>query len=187
MAFTDLREFLDAAVRTLGEGEVRKIDGASWDSEIGCVTEMMAEHGGPILLFDRITGYPAGFRVVSNFLMTPQRHALALGISPDLPRLELLRAWKERSKQLKPIPPTKVKDGPVTRNVMEGSAIDIERFPAPQWHKQDGGRYIGTGHMVITRDPDTGWVNMGTYRACIKSKDRLTLWMIEDRHGREMA
>jgi hypothetical protein len=29
----------------------------------------------------------------------------------------------------------------------------------------DGGRYIGTQDMVIVRDPEQGWVNMGCYRA----------------------
>jgi len=47
---------------------------------------------------------------------------------------------------------------------MEGSTIDVPRFPAPKWHEDDGGRYIGTECIVITRDPDSDWVNLGTYR-----------------------
>ena len=37
-----------------------------------------------------------------------------------------------------------------------------------KWHDLDGGRYIGTGDMIITRDPDEGWVNFGTYRVMIQ-------------------
>ena len=42
--------------------------------------------------------------------------------------------------------------------------IDVTKFPAPQWHAHDGGRYIGTGCYIIMRDPDDGWINFGTYR-----------------------
>jgi UbiD family decarboxylase len=187
MAFRDLREFLDAAVKHLGEGEVKQIDGADWNGEIGCITELMAERNGPILLFDNIVGYPKGFRVVSNFVATAERTALALGLPTGAPKIDILRAWKDRTKLVKPIPPQEVRSGPVTRNVMEDEALNLEAFPAPKWHAQDGGRYIGTGHMVVTRDPDSGWVNLGTYRACIQGRNRLSLWMIEDRHARQMA
>lgn len=60
-------------------------------------------------------------------------------------------------------------------------------FPTPRWHDGDGGRYIGTACMVITRDPDTGWVNVGTYRGCVQGKDRLSLWMLGNRHALAIA
>ena len=28
------------------------------------------------------------------------------------------------------------------------------KFPVPRWHELDGGRYIGTDDLVITRDPE---------------------------------
>jgi len=39
MAFADLRLFIDAAATI---GEAKKLDGAHWDLEIGCLTELMA-------------------------------------------------------------------------------------------------------------------------------------------------
>jgi UbiD family decarboxylase len=186
-AFRDLRAYLDRLVRELGEGEVRAIEGANWDLEIGCITEMMAEKEGPALLFDNIVGYPKGYRVLSNFMGTAARTAIAFGLPPDLPKVEIVRAYKDRSKQLKLIPPVEIATGPVMENVLEGDAVDLTRFPAPRWHEHDGGRYIGTADMVITRDPDTGWVNVGTHRGCIQSKDRLSLWLLGDRHNRMIA
>src|SRR5207249_1300406 len=59
--------------------------------------------------------------------------------------------------------------------------------PTPKWHEHDGGRYIGTGDMVVTRDPNSGWVNVGTYRACVVDKNRLTLWIIDHKHGKQIA
>ena len=172
-AFRDLRDFIDRLKLELGEDQIRVVDGANWNLEIGCLTELMAEKEGPALLFDNIVGYPKGFRVFTNFMGTAARNAVALGISPKLSKVEMLRAWKDKSKLLKLIPPKEVTTGAVMENVLEGDAVDLARFPAPQWHERDGGRYIGTADMVITRDPDTGWVNFGTHRGCIQGKDRL--------------
>ena len=51
MAFSDLRAFVEAAT-TIGETKV--IRGADWNLEIGCLTELMAEQEGPLLLFDSV-------------------------------------------------------------------------------------------------------------------------------------
>ena len=184
MAFPDLPAFIDAAASI---GEVKKIDGAHWNLEIGCLTEMMAEKEGPLLLFDAIPGYPKGFRIVTNVLATARRFALALSLSPDLSRLDILKAWKEKQRGLKPFAPIEVASGPITENILDGDRMDLEKFPAPKWHELDGGRYIGTGDMVITKDPDSGWVNVGTYRACVVGRNRVTLWILDHKHGKQIA
>lgn len=183
MPFRDLREFIEAAQAI---GDLKLIKGAHWELEIGCITEMMAEQEGPILLFDAIAGYPEGFRIVTNFIGTPQRFALALGIPPDLSKMEILKAWREKGRALEYLPPVEVGSGPVMENVMEGDQVDLAKFPAPKWHELDGGRYIGTADMVITRDPSGGWINVGTYRACIQGKNRLSLWVLEHHHGKQI-
>jgi UbiD family decarboxylase len=184
MSFADLTSFIDAAARI---GEVKNIDGAHWDLEIGCITELMAEQEGPLLLFDCIAQYPKGFRIVTNVLANPRRFALALGLPTDAPKLEILKLWRDKMRRLKPLPPVEVPSGPVTENILQGERIDVEIFPAPKWHEHDGGRYIGTGDMVIVKDPDSGWINVGTYRSCVAGKDRLTLWIIDHKHGKQIA
>jgi UbiD family decarboxylase len=184
MAFSDLRQFIDAATLI---GETRVIDGAHWNLEIGCLTELMAEQDGPLLLFDNISGYPKGFRIATNVLATARRFGLALGLPADSAKLAILRAWRDKIRTLKPFAPVEVSSGPVTENVLKGNNVDLELFPTPKWHEHDGGRYIGTGDMVVTRDPDSGWVNVGTYRACVAGKNRLTLWIIEHKHGKQIA
>ncbi|MFF2926276.1 UbiD family decarboxylase domain-containing protein, partial [Streptomyces celluloflavus] len=148
---------------TLGEDEVLRIDGADRDLDIGGITELIAEKEGPALMFDNIPGYPAGHRVFTNFMGTAARTAVALGLPRDTPKLDIVRAWKDLSKQLEPVPPVVVPTGPVLENVLVGDDVDLGVFPTPRWHDGDGGRYIGTACMVITRDPDNGWVNVGTY------------------------
>ena len=58
-----------------------------------------------------------------------------------------------------------VDDGPVMENKIAAEKIDLNIFPAPMWHELDGGPYIGTGCVHIYKDPDTGWINVGAYRA----------------------
>ncbi|MET9267432.1 UbiD family decarboxylase [Amycolatopsis sp. NPDC004079] len=186
-AFRDLRHYLEHLTEALGEDEVRRVEGAHWDLEIGGITELLAEREGPALLFDDIPGYPSGFRVFTNFMGTPARSAVALGLPADTPKLDIVRAWKDISRDLRMIPPVEVADGPVLENVLEGETVDVTMFPAPRWHDGDGGRYIGTSCMVVTRDPDTGWVNAGTYRVSVHGKDRLSVWFLGNRHARAIA
>src|SRR5215470_16248667 len=184
MAFADLRTFIDGIARI---GEMKVIEGADWNLEIGCLTELMAEHEGPLLLFDNIIGYPQGFRIVTNALATPRRFALALGLPTEASKLEILKSWRSKTRDLKPFAPLEISSGPITETVLEGDSIDLSIFPTPKWHEHDGGRYIGTGDMVVVKDPDSGWINVGTYRSCIVGKDRLTLWIIEQKHGKQIA
>ena len=184
MAFHDLRAFIDAVAAI---GEAKTIEGAHWNLEIGCLTELIAERDGPLLLFDSIPGYQKGFRIVTNAIATPRRFALALGLSPNLPKLEILQAWRQKLRDLKPFAPMEVASGPVTDNILEGRHVDLGIFPTPKWHEHDGGRYIGTGDMVVVKDPDSSWVNVGTYRACVVGKDRMTLWIIDHKHGKQIA
>ncbi len=54
----------------------------------------------------------------------------------------------------------------------------------PFWHERDGGRYIGTGHVVITRDPDDGWVNVGCYRVMVHDRNTMGMNISPGKHGR---
>src|SRR5512145_3086061 len=48
-------------------GELRTIEGADWDLEIGGVTDILTERGkSPAVLFDSIKGFPQGHRVLVN-------------------------------------------------------------------------------------------------------------------------
>ena len=72
-----------------------------------------------------------------------------------------------------PIAPVEVAGGPIFENVMQGDDVDLFRFPAPQWNELDGGRFLGTGTATVTRDPEDGWVNLGTYRNQIMGRNLL--------------
>ncbi len=156
MAWQDLRGWL-AEVEAIGQ--LRRVDGASWESDIGRITEML-DHtpNSPCVLFDNIPGYPTGFRVVANTGGTRERQAVTLDMAPERATHDaLLERWGHIIDELVPTAPETVSSGPVMENVVEGEDVDITAFPAPQWHPNDGGRYIGTASLNIMRDPDSGW------------------------------
>jgi 4-hydroxy-3-polyprenylbenzoate decarboxylase len=72
----------------------------------------------------------------------------------------------------------------VLEEVSEGEDVNVLKFPTPVWHEKDGGRYIGTGCAVITRDPDSNWVNLGAYRAMVLDEKRVTVLIGAGKQGR---
>ena len=71
------------------------------------------------------------------------------------------------------IKPIVVSTGPCKENIMKGADVDVLKFPIPLIHGGDGGRYIGTWHTVITKDPDSSWVNWGMYRLMVHDRNTL--------------
>jgi UbiD family decarboxylase len=184
MPFDSLGDFIKAAEKI---GEVEYIEGADLESDVGGLTELAAERGGPMLVFDKFAAYPEGFRVCANASRTIRRFALALDLPVDIHPLELLRRWRDKRAGAAPVSPQIVKDGPMLAHVQEGDEVNIESFPVPRWHPGDGGRYIGTQDMVIVRDPEENWVNIGCYRAMVQRRDRISLWINPQKHGRIIA
>ena len=185
MPFNDLREFI-AAARALGQ--VKDIHGADWNLEIGALTELFAlKEPSPLVVFDKIPGYPENFRVASNLINTPSRSSLTVGMPADAAPMELIAKWKELLKGVAPIPPRFVKTGPVLENCQAEDAVDLTIFPTPLWHELDGGRYIGTADCVITSEPEEGgWVNVGIYRIQVHNKNTLGLYVSPGHHARIM-
>jgi len=180
--FDDLREFISKVEEA---GEVKRVDCADWDLEIGMITEIESQCPRPsLLLFDNIKDYPAGFRVAANLFNTPYRTALLFSLPSGLAGMDLVRAMKQRlDKGIIPIPPVEVDSAPVKENVFTGDDVDIMKFPTPKWHKLDGGRYIGTSSVTIVRDPDMGWVNLAPYRTQVHDRNTAAIFMATGSHG----
>ena len=184
--YQDLREFIGLVDKL---GALRRIDGADPRFEIGGITEVAAGRpDGPALLFDAIKGFPRGVRVFTNAATTPQRAALALGIDPTLRPLDTLKAWMEKRKTLRPHQPAVVKDAAFLQNARKDDKVDLAAFPAPIWHRHDGGPYIGSGSIVIMRDPDEGWINASIYRIQVHGRNKVTIQFDHlGRHGAIIA
>jgi UbiD family decarboxylase len=184
--YRNLREFI-TEVETLGA--LRHVAGADPHHELGGITEVAAGMPEcPALLFDRIKGFPGGFRVFTNATTNPQRAALALGIDPTLRPLDILKAWMTRRAALKLHPPAVVEDAPFLANSTHGDAVDLAKLPAPVWHSKDGGPFIGSGSIVVMRDPDGGWINASIYRVQVHTRNKVTVQFDhQGRHGAIIA
>jgi UbiD family decarboxylase len=183
MSYRDLRQWLD---QVNDFGELKTVEGADWDLEIGAITEMARKESrvAPCILFDSIKGYSKGQRLVVGQLNSIKRVALTTGMPTEMSTLELVNAWRQKIKAMKPIAPREVRDGLFTENVWEEKDVDVLRFPTPRYNIGDGGRYIGTGHLTITRDPEEGWINIGTYRVMVHDGKSIGLYMSPGRHAR---
>ncbi len=92
-----------------------------------------------------------------------------------------MRLWVEKNDNK--IPPRWVDTGPCKENVMMGDEVDLFKFPVPKFYPMDGGRFFGTAHFVLSKDPDTGWVNLGTYRLQLLDKNHLGTQFIKGKHS----
>jgi UbiD family decarboxylase len=183
---SDLRVFIDAAAEA---GETAQVSGAHWDREMGAVTEVLYRQKvekSPMLIFDDIPGYAHGYRCLYGMFGSPLRLALVLGMEPEMSknRMEMLNHFRRVIKNgFKQIPPQMVKEGPILENVIRDN-IDLTKFPVPVHHELDGGRYIGTACGVVTRDPDSGRVNVGTYRVQVKGPAICASYISNGKQGR---
>src|SRR2546423_12095826 len=158
----DLREFLSRIERA---GELLKVPGAHWNLEMGTLAESVNERpDAPAVLFEDVPDYPRGFRVLSGSTNSMRRLAITLGFPVPEHPLDVVRAYRDRMKNHRPIPPRLVSKGPVLENIDRDDAVNLWKFPVPPLHELDGGRYIGTDDLVIMRDPGENWINAGTYR-----------------------
>lgn len=175
--YNSLREWL-AEVDKMGQLKhvTAEVD---WNLEMGALTYMVGKKmGSPALLFENIKGYSKDYRVLFNMLGTgKERIALALGIPTNLSIMEMIEATREKLK--KRIEPEYVdaKTAPVNENLQFGDDIDLLKFPVPKMWPRDGGRYLGTADVIITRDPETGCVNLGTYRQMVQSKNEVGFYV----------
>src|SRR3954469_3819130 len=70
-------------------GELSKVDGASWDVEMGSLTQMLTETSrgtAPAILFENVPGSPKEYHPLYGQLSSARRIALTLGLPLDFER-----------------------------------------------------------------------------------------------------
>jgi len=151
----DLRHF----IRVLADAGrlVRVKEEIDWRFDLG----RMTRQSRTALLFENVKGYPDQC-VFTNGLRDTSSIALALGLEPWTTRKRLVKEGKKRIAT--PVKPRLIETGPVLENIVSASDLNLLKLPAPQWSNHDGGRYIGTWHINVTKDPETGSRNVGVYR-----------------------
>ncbi len=136
--------------------------------ETATISCLVGSEKSPALLFENVKGHP-GHRVLYNMIgCNLSRFCVMIGEEPvDHP---LTAVQKLQQKLGNKIPPVEVPQASAicNANIWNGDEVDITKFPAQRMWPLDGGKYLGTGDAVITKDPETGRINVGTYRMMVK-------------------
>ncbi len=183
VGWRDLREWLSLID---ANGLLRRIDKqVDPDEELAAITFMATRReDAPALLFEALAGDRSGARVLTNMLgSSKERYALAVGLDPDLSISELIAATRVSMKRR--IAPVRVPaaEAPVNEIILREEEIDLTAFPAPKFWPGDGGRYIGTGDITLTAQPETGRINVGVYRQMLHGRRRVGLYCSPGKHG----
>ena len=152
-----------------------------WNLELSHIAKLNEEKQGPALLFENVKDYTSP--VITSVCTTTERLSLIMGMDPSSSLTQIMEEWvKIGDKQ---VPPKMVDKSaaPCKENIMMGDEVDLYKFPTPQWYPLDGGRYLGTAHFIISKDPETGWVNLGTYRSQLLGKDKMGTQFIKGKHA----
>jgi len=175
----DLRDFI-----AIGEPEglVHRVKAeVDWNLELSHIAKLNEEKLGPALLFENVKGYTSP--VMTSVCTTTQRLAVLMRMPKETSLVGLMEQWVKVGDKL--IPPVWVERDKASckENIMKGKDIDLFKFPVPKWYPKDGGRFIGTAHYIISKDPDSGWVNLGTYRSQLLEKDKIGTQFIKGKHA----
>jgi UbiD family decarboxylase len=179
----DLREWLSLIERN---GLLQRIDKpVDADEELAAITFMATRRDdAPALLFENLAGDRSGTSVLSNMLgSSKERFALAVGLDPDLSIAELIRQTRGiMNRRIAPVRVPKAQ-APVNEIVLRDNEIDLTQFPVPKFWPGDGGRYIGTGDITLTAQPESGRLNVGCYRQMLHGPRRIGLYCSPGKHG----
>jgi len=113
---------------------------------------------------------------VGALASTPAIYAIGMGVPVE----RIGDHWKQA--MAAPVPPVVVADAPCQEVVIEGADLDgagngLDALPVPMSTPGFDSAPYFTSTGCITRDPDSGIQNVGTYRGGIKAPNRIGLKM----------
>jgi len=178
MPYSDLQDYL-ACLESNGKLHwiEQQVDPA-W--EVSAITRHVFDRYGwnerPALGF-RHVGDSSFSLVIGVVGGSPQIYALALATNVA----EIPAVWERAQRH--PIEPISVSSGVCKEVISRGAEVDIGILPQVVWTpSQDPGPYI-TAPLVVTKDPETGRRNVGTYRLQMKGPQRLGLYVGGAQHA----
>jgi 4-hydroxy-3-polyprenylbenzoate decarboxylase len=190
MPYEDLRDFIE---RLESENELARIKHeVSPILEMTEIADRVVKVGGKALLFENPKGYD--IPVLMNAFGTERRMKMALEVErfEEIGErlLDILRFKPEslfdglkglgKIKELTTFIPKKVKKGACKEVIMDKP--NLLKFPILKCWPKDGGRFI-TLPIVITKDPESGELNVGMYRMQVFDEKTTGMhWQIH-KHG----
>lgn len=175
----DLRDFISKGEEM---GFVKRVTAeVDWNLELSHIAKLNEEKAGPALLFENVKDYKTP--VMTSVCTTAERLAYIMGLPRETSLTGVVKRWVDIANNSMPPVEVKKSEAACKQNILTGKDIDLSKFPVPQWYPLDGGRYIGTAHYIVSKDPETGWVNLGTYRSQMLGKDKMGVQFIKGKHA----
>jgi len=177
--------------------------------EINAIVDRLARREGPAVLFQNVRG--STLPVLGNLFGSHRRVAWTLGADdffaqarrriaeafaraggagPRVRESEIRESFLYAPQADRVLPlgslletrPLEVTEAPCKEVVIPADEVDLDRFPLTKLWPQDGGRFI-TMPVVITRDPETGDLNAGTYRMMYLERNKTCMHWLPRKHG----
>ncbi|MEN8133352.1 MAG: UbiD family decarboxylase domain-containing protein, partial [Pseudomonadota bacterium] len=196
MKYKDLRDFI-RILETKGELKRITIEVDPY-LEITEICDRTLKMGGPALLFENPKG--SEIPVLANLFGTTDRVAMGMGVEnvealreigqllallkqPEPPK-GLKEVWQSLPifKKILDMAPKTLREAPCQEIVIEGSNIDLHRFPLQTCWPDDASPLITWG-LVITRGPRQSRQNMGIYRQQFLGHNKLIMRWLAHRGG----
>lgn len=168
MAYADLREYIGVLEN---QGKLRRVTkevDKDWEVAAVCrqLFKKIPSDRRPALLFENVKGFSIP---VAAGVLGASKEIYALGLETDSVE-GINRKWDYALEH--PIPPRTVSSGPCKENILHGEQVNIQKLPVPIWTVgEDPGPFF-TSPYVVTKDPETGKRNVGTYRMQLKGRNK---------------
>jgi len=202
MHYSDLRDFIHRLDKL---GELRRVPNpVAANLEMTALADRCLRRGGPALLIERPIGSvrsaPSAHPALINLFGTTRRVALGMGAEhsaslreigrvlsllkePEPPR-GLKDAWDKLPmlKQIYSMTPKEVRGAPCQQIVLEGTEVDLHRFPVQTCWPGDAGPLITWG-LVVTRGSTRKRQNLGIYRQQVIAPNKTIMRWLAHRGG----
>ncbi len=150
-----LRRFIEE----LGPDEIEQQDAPVDLADIAKILD-----GNPRAVHFAAAG-PERQELIGNVVSSRSRIARAFGVAPAQLAAEIARRLASKQ-QIVEVTRT---EAPVQQVVLTGSDADLTALPVHLQHGLDGGPYISAS-IDYTRDPKTGWTNVGIRRLMLRGR-----------------
>lgn len=151
--------------------------------QAGALGAKNIELDGPAMHFKNLEGYPNASLVTGLYAspsdLYPKRRKAWVRTNVALER-DLEGTYEDLQEHIFDaleqggLKPLEVSSGPCKDNVILGDQVNLNDFPFPLIHEQDGGKY-SSQHVIIVEDPENGVISWSDDRLMIKERNLLVV------------
>ncbi|HME46444.1 MAG TPA: UbiD family decarboxylase [Syntrophorhabdales bacterium] len=177
----DLRSFLEK-IKKLGPDHFVTVSKELDTKYEPCVIQQKLAHEKkfPVIYCERMKG--SKLPLITNLFGSYELLGLALGIDPGKPKSDILKVFREKFERPVPVKEIPKAKAPVKEIVLKGKDADLGVLPIVHHAEKDSAKYITPG-CLISKDPDTGKINVGMYRHELQGKNLLGSMFNPAHHG----